>query len=107
MLGSTIFVSQYPKFWNPYHQKYSMLPRPYKTYQRNGNAKKITNDPWFNNLLSDITIYCSLHLQQILITSKKEGNKNKILQLPSIIQFQNNTYLNHRGWDKHVLHNLL
>ena len=25
MLGSTIFVSQYPKFWNLYHGKYSML----------------------------------------------------------------------------------
>ena len=38
MLGGTIFVSKYPKFWNPYHQKYSMLPRPYKSWQTNGNA---------------------------------------------------------------------
>ena len=40
MLGSTIFVSQYPKIWKPYHQKYSILPRPYKTCQTNGNGKK-------------------------------------------------------------------
>ena len=38
MLGSTIFVSKYPKFWNPYRKKYSMLPRPYKSCQTNGKA---------------------------------------------------------------------
>ena len=69
ILGSTIFVSQYPKFWNPYHQKYSMLPRPYKTCQTNGNAKKIINDPWFKTLLFDVTIYYRLHLQLIIMQS--------------------------------------
>ena len=51
VLGSTIFASKYPKLWNPYHEKYSMLPRPYKSCQTNGDAKKIWKDPWFKNLL--------------------------------------------------------
>ena len=44
MLGSTIFVSKYPKFWNPYRKKYSMLPRPYKSCQTNGGVKRFLND---------------------------------------------------------------
>ena len=86
MLGSTIFVSQYPKFWNPYHQKYSMLQRPYKTCQTNGRAKSVINDSWFKILLFNINIYCGLHFQQILISSKKEGNENKTMEIQSIIQ---------------------
>ena len=81
MLGSTIFVSKYPKFWNPYRKKYSMLPRPYKSCQTNGKAKKFLNDSWLENLAFDITIYCRLHLQQILEKSKKEENEKKVWEI--------------------------
>ena len=40
MLGSTIFVSQYPKFWNEYDQTYLMLPRPYKIVKQMARPKK-------------------------------------------------------------------
>ena len=83
MLGSTIFVSKYPKFWNPYHQKYSMLQRPYKSCQTNGKAQFFFYDSWFEN---DITIYCCLHLQQTLEKSKKEENEKKIMEIQSIIK---------------------
>ena len=39
MLGSTIYGSKYPKFWNPYYKKYSMLPRPYKSFETNWKCK--------------------------------------------------------------------
>ena len=54
-----------------------MLSRQYKTCQMNGYAKTIINDPWFNNLLLNVIIYCRLHIHQILITNKKEENKKK------------------------------
>ena len=38
------------------------------------------------NLLFDITIYCHLHLQQILEKSKKEENEKKIMEIQSIIK---------------------
>ena len=98
MHGSTIFVSKYPKYWNTYHQKYSMLPRPYKRCQTNGKAQKFLSHPWFENLIFDITIYCCLHLQQILETSKKEENAKIIMEIQSIIKsinFCEIKYLNH------------
>ena len=40
-------------------------------------TQKIINDPWFKNLLFDITIYCRLHLQQI--------DERRIMELQSFI----------------------
>ena len=89
MLGSTIFVSQYPKFWNEYDQTYSMLPRPYKNCQTNGKAQKMLNEQWLKNLIFDITIYCRLHLQQMLFKSKKENDKEKTMEILYIIKLIN------------------
>ena len=80
-----LYLKKY-NFLNPYHQKYSILPRPYKTRQTNGNVKSVGNDLWFKNLLFDINIYFRLHLQPILISIKKEGNENRIMKIQSIIQ---------------------
>ena len=89
MLGSTIFVSQYPKFWNEYDKTYSMLPRPYKNCQINGKAKDIFKELWFKNLVYDITIYCRLHLQQMFVISKKENNEKKTKEIGTTIELIN------------------
>ena len=44
MLGSTIFVSKHPKYWNPYHQKYSILPRPLHLQQILEKSKEEENE---------------------------------------------------------------